>query len=299
MRVGIAITYTICALVWGTTWFAIRQCIGPEGYPTLPAAALRFSIAAALLISLTQLFRLKPGASGAGQRAWLALAGILNGIGYALVYRGEESVSGGLAAVLFGTMPLFAALVAHVFRIEVIRPGHVVGSLISLCGIALIFGDRLSASARQGAGIALIVGAVVVSALYSAVLKEHTRHLHPLRGAATFVLVTAVTLWIISAAFGGGKLPWPPPVRPTVALLYLAIMGSVFTFASYIYLLKRVRLMTVMTLVFVQPTIALIVDALWEHEIMLTGSSYLGIAITMTGVAASLLWNRRMSSPAG
>src|SRR5262245_21005051 len=43
-RVGVVITYVICALVWGTTWFAIRVSIAPEGYPAFLSAAIRFTI---------------------------------------------------------------------------------------------------------------------------------------------------------------------------------------------------------------------------------------------------------------
>jgi len=34
--------YLACALIWGTTWYAIRVCI--TGYPTLASVALRFVI---------------------------------------------------------------------------------------------------------------------------------------------------------------------------------------------------------------------------------------------------------------
>ena len=44
-----ALAYVVCALVWGTTWYAIRVCIGPGGYPSFLSAALRFTIAAAIL----------------------------------------------------------------------------------------------------------------------------------------------------------------------------------------------------------------------------------------------------------
>jgi len=40
----------------------------------------------------------------------------------------------------------------------------------------------------------------------------------------------------------------PPPVSPSLAVLYLALIGSVVAFASYFYLLRNVRLMTVSTL---------------------------------------------------
>ncbi len=38
-RAKIAAAYSVCALVWGTTWFAIRVSISPGGFPTYEADA--------------------------------------------------------------------------------------------------------------------------------------------------------------------------------------------------------------------------------------------------------------------
>src|SRR5262249_15527850 len=58
--------YLLCALVWGTTWFAIRVSIAPGGYPTYEAAALRFSVAVAVIAPfvLSGLARLKQQLGG-------------------------------------------------------------------------------------------------------------------------------------------------------------------------------------------------------------------------------------------
>lgn len=36
-----SLAYLALALIWGTTWHAIRVTIGPDGFPTMLAAALR------------------------------------------------------------------------------------------------------------------------------------------------------------------------------------------------------------------------------------------------------------------
>jgi drug/metabolite transporter (DMT)-like permease len=75
-----------------------------------------------------------------------------------------------------------------------------------------------------------------------------------------------------------------------LALLYLALVGSVLTFGSYLYLLQRVSLMTTTTLVFIQPIIALTVDYYWEADAKFSLNSYLGAGVTMSGVILSLVW---------
>jgi drug/metabolite transporter (DMT)-like permease len=105
--------YLACALIWGTTWYAIRVCIGPGGFSTLDALALRFAIAIVILIPLA--LRSRPWPKGA-QWGWLVLAGVLDAVGYMLVYFGEERVPGAVAAVLYGTQPLILAVLLPAWR---------------------------------------------------------------------------------------------------------------------------------------------------------------------------------------
>ena len=289
----VVLAYVVCALVWGTTWFAIRVTIIGEGaYPTFESAALRFTIAAALLLLIAWAGLARPGPRARAQWVWLSIAGALNALGYGLVYKGEETVSGGLAAVLFGTMPLFTAVIATWTRTERIERHTILGALVALAGICVVFWDRLSVSPEQALGLATVLLAVAVCAGYSVILKREQREdIHPLAANGVFLTVTAVVLWLFCAARGVEPIPWPPPVEPTIALVYLGVFGSVLVFAAYIYLLKRTSLMTTMTLVFIQPTIALFVDALWEQEVRLVARTYVGCAITLSGVFISIrLW---------
>ena len=293
----VVLAYVVCAVVWGTTWFAIRVCIGDGGYPTLPAAALRFTIAVAVLVPLAVAGLARPGPRDRRQLLWLVVAGLLNALGYGLVYSGEEHVSGALAAVLFGTEPLAVALMVTVTRTEHVHRYDLLGALIALCGVGVIFWDRLDVSRDQAAGVGLILLAVVVSGAYAVIIKREASGMHPLASAAVFLTVTTVALWAFVLARGWQPLPWPPPVKPTIALLYLAIFGSVIAFATYFYLLSRINLMASASLVFVLPIIALFVDAIWEDDVVLAGRTYLGIAITMAGVLVSVWLRPRAVAP--
>lgn len=289
----VVLAYVVCALVWGTTWYAIRVCTGPDGYPTMEAAALRFAIAAAILLPIVLVFRMRPWPRG--RRAWIALciAGVLDAIGYALVYLGEERVSGGVAAVLFATQPLMLAAILGVTRLERVRRGEVLGAVIALGGVALLFADRMAVSASQAAGLAMIMGAVLASASYSYVLKREAQDVHAMVSAFVFIAVTALGLAVAVVARGAEPLPWPPPRDATLALLYLAIMGSVVAFATWLWLLQRISLMAMSTLSFVLPIVALGVDELWEHQVKLTPRAYGGVAIAFAGLAVALVSKRR------
>lgn len=282
MSRAVVAAYVACALIWGTTWYAIRACIA--GYPTYVALALRFAIASAILIPLA--LRARPWPRG---RAWfyLVLAGVLDAVGYLLVYVAEERISGGIAAVLYGTQPLILALLLRLTRIESMTRRHVVGALISLAGVAVLFLDRLDVSSEQALGVALVIASVLAATIYAMLMKQHAPGVHGLVATTVFLTVTALVVGA-AAVIAGDPVPWPPPAVPTAALLYLAIVGSVVAFLAYFWLLGQTSLVVTSTLVFVFPLVALGVDALLEHDIPITARTYVGAAITLGGLAVTL-----------
>jgi drug/metabolite transporter (DMT)-like permease len=281
--------YLLCTLVWSTTWFAIRVTIGPGGFPTYEAAALRFSIAVVVLALFTPraMFNLKQRLDG--QLKWLCLAGLINSVSYGLLYKGEESVTGSVAAVLFGSLPLVAAVFAAVTRTERISLGQVGGALVALAGITMLFWERLSVSRRQAAGVALVLVAVFVNASYLLLFRSKIRGRHSMAATAIFLGATGTGLWCIALARGWQPLPWPPPAKPALALLYLGVFGSVVTFACYLYLLRHVSVVTVSTIIIAESGIALAVDRAWERDFNLGPLAYLGAAVTLAGFLASIL----------
>ena len=257
------------------------------------AAALRFSIASVILLVLWLAGAARPGPRTRRELGWMLAAGLFNAASYALVYSAETRISGGLTAVLFGSFPLVTALIAAVTRTEAVRASALAGSFVSLIGITVLFWDRLQVSAEQAWAVVMTFGAVVLSAIYSVIIKREASQQHPLAATGAFLSTTAVGLWALSAVADDRAIPWPPPAEPTVALLYLGIIGSVVVYAAYFALLRRDSLMAVTTLVFIQPLIAMVVDVLWEEDIVLDGLSYVGGAIILAGVAVNVVARQR------
>jgi drug/metabolite transporter (DMT)-like permease len=119
------------------------------------------------------------------------------------------------------------------------------------------------------------------------IMKRHGGSIPNVVATAIFLAVTALVLGVIAIG-AGDAVPWPPPAKPTVALAYLAIVGSVIAFLCYFWLLDRTSLIITSTLVFVFPLVALATDAVFEHAIELGPRAYAGAAITLAGLAVSL-----------
>jgi drug/metabolite transporter (DMT)-like permease len=288
-KTKIVVAYTVCTLVWGTTWFSIRVTIAPGGYPTYEAAALRFSIAVVVIALCVpgELARVRERAGAA--LPWLCVAGLFNSVSYALLYKGEESVPGSVAAVIYGALPLLTALAAAVTRLERISGGQVAGGVVALSGIVMIFWDRLHVSREQAVGVALVVGAVLANASYLLLFKRKVHSEPSVATTGVFLAATGAGLWSCALALGWQGIPWPLPGKATVALVYLGVAGTVLTFVCYLYLIRHVGVATASTLIIAESVVALGVDRMWERQGKLAALSYLGAAVALAGSAVSIL----------
>lgn len=285
---GIVLAYITCALIWGTTWYAIRVCIAPGAYPTYPAAALRFSIAA-LVLGAIWLFRRKQiKKPTAGELMWITVAGLLGGTASCLQYTAEEHIAGGLAAVISATQPMFAAAIALCTGTESLRKTTILGSILSVAGVCLVFHDRMQVSQQQAFAIGTMVIYCFFASSTNVAMKRHASKTSPLAANTIFFASASILLWIVTALTGQLSIPPAPPLASTWALLYLVLFGTLLVFSAFFYLLKHVRLSTAMTLAFVTPLIALFIDALFEKHSVLTIESYVGIGVVLIGVAVSV-----------
>ena len=132
--------YAINVLIWSSTWVAIK--IGLEDVPPLLGAGVRFAIAGAGLLLLARAAR-APAADRRRPRAMLALLPFAGA--YGLIYWGEQYVPSGLAAVLFGVMPLYSATIASVaLADEPLSARLVAGIGVAIGGLAIAFGESLA-----------------------------------------------------------------------------------------------------------------------------------------------------------
>ena len=162
-RASVLTLYALLVLIWSSTWVAIK--IGLEDCPALLGAGIRFARAGLVLLAVAAVQR-RPLRTD-----WL-LAGVLAlapfAFAYGLVYWGEQYVPSGLAAVLFGVLPLYTALLAGVLLPdEPLRAPLLVGVLIGIGGLALAFLE--SVELGLGGKAALGAAALALAPLGAAV----------------------------------------------------------------------------------------------------------------------------------
>ncbi|MBI4415415.1 MAG: EamA family transporter [Euryarchaeota archaeon] len=286
-RLAVGAAYGMLCFIWGSTWLAIK--IGLAGAPAFFGAALRFVVAAITLLALAAVFRSRVPRSRA-EWALIAYVGVvLFTLDYGLIYWGEAAgVESGLSAILFATFPFQTALTAHaILPDERLTAQKVAGTILGFAGILIIFRGQLGAA---GFDLALPMVAIVLAATCAATasvaVKRWGHDADPISFNAFAMGIGAVGLTALSLL---AAEPWSVPGWPEgiVAIVYLGLAGSVVTFVTYLWLLKRLEATQLSYIAFVTPIVAVFLGYAVATEV-LDPLVLVGAAVTLAGIYLSI-----------
>ena len=229
--------YGLLVLIWSSTWVGIK--IGLEDCPPLLGAGVRFSLAGLLLLAVAAVQR-RPLRTDWGLMAVLALAPFA--FAYGLVYWGEQYVPSGLAAVLFGILPLYTALIGGVvLPDEPLRAPLLLGVLIGIGGLSLAFLEsvELGSAEKAAAGAAALALAPLGAAVGGIAQKLRAGQLDAVVLNGWAMLAGGLLLLPASAlSEDWGEFVWSAESVGSIA--YLALFGSAIAFVTLTVLLRHI-----------------------------------------------------------
>jgi drug/metabolite transporter (DMT)-like permease len=285
--------YAMLVLIWSSTWVAIK--IGLEDCPPLLGAGIRFAVAGLVLLAVAGARR---QALRTDTRLALVLALMPFGLAYGLVYWGEQYVPSGLAAVLFGVLPLYTAmLAAALLPDEPLRARLIAGVLIAIGGLALAFVESIELGDKELAlaGAAALALAPLGSAVGNVSLKLRAGALDPvvLNGWA---MLGAGLLLLGASALGEswGEVAWSAETVGSIA--YLALIGSAVPFVGLTYLLRHFTAQAMSFIAMLLPFGALVFGAALYDE-SITARALAGAGLVAAGLLISQA-RRRTPEPA-
>jgi drug/metabolite transporter (DMT)-like permease len=287
--------YGSLVLIWSSTWVAIK--IGLEDVPPLLGAGVRFAIAGVGLLVLAKALN-RPLRTDVALAATLALLPFA--AAYGLIYWGEQYVPSGLAAVLFGVMPLYSATIAAVALAD--EPLHarlVAGIAVAIAGLALAFGESLALGDAQWALLAATACALapLASAIGNVAIKRRGQRLDPIALNGWAMLGGGALLLATSAPVEDwASATWTNQAVGSIA--YLAAIGSAVPFVTLTILLRELRAVTVSYITLLLPFGALLFGAaLYDERITLAAIA--GALLVATGLAVTVPRPARAGAPAG
>ncbi|HEX8472086.1 MAG TPA: EamA family transporter [Brevundimonas sp.] len=285
----------ICALIWGTTWFAITFQLGTVD----PTASIvwRFGLASVILFAVCLVMRSPIRLTRAQHLAAAGQGVFAFALSYTFVYKAEGLISSGVVAVAFASMALMNLILFRLVEKQTAARTVWIGAGLGALGVAVLSGGELF-SARLGPdvglGIALALAAAAVSTL---------ANWFAWRGQRAGSQVIPATAWAM--AYGAGLVVlfglatgvhWSISLTPGYlgSLLYLAVLGSVVAFVIYFTVARSHGYTLASYIGALVPLIALTVSVLFEGA-RFGVSAFAGVALVIAG---QIMLTRTPKAPA-
>jgi drug/metabolite transporter (DMT)-like permease len=185
-------------LVWSFHFVVIKYALD-HGFPALVYATIRFGVGSLIFATFTYGIE---GTLRVGRRdLWIlggavALAMYLNQISFATAI---DLSTASIVALLFGTVPIFVALIAWRLGTERPHARHWVATALSFGGVALVASGAGGGLSGDLGGILIGLVAPITWAFYSVVAAPLLRRYSPYRISAVVGLAATVPLAVTAA----------------------------------------------------------------------------------------------------
>jgi len=245
-------------LIWGSTYFAIR--IGLDGYPPFLMGGLRYLVASALFYGFLR-WRGHAAPSAAQWRNAAVLGVLMLVLGNGLVNFAEQTVDTGLAAIAIASMPLWTGMFSafkgrHPSRLEWLGLG------LGFAGVVW-----LNVGSTMHAGLPGMIALLVapMAWAFGSVWSRDRDLPSPFMSTAAQMVCGGVGMVVLGLSVGE-RIHTLPSWSSTLAVIYLALMGSIVAFSAYVWLLQNVRPALATSYAYVNPPIAVLLGALLLGE---------------------------------
>lgn len=246
------------ALFWGTTFLAIR--IGVESIPPLLVTGLRNVIAGIVFLAYLVYSRKLERMDWPRLRRNMVIAFMMIVLANGLTTFAEKYISSGLAALISTLSPLSVLIINLSLGNE--RPSFkiITGIMLGISGMYLIYqnniGDLFNPEYRLG--IAAILVAVLMWAAGTVYTKRSSTHPGNIIVNLCVQMLFAGFLMVILQLFIDPVQAWQNwSQRSLLAVIYLAIFGSVIGYASYTYALTKLPSTRVSVITYINVVVAL------------------------------------------
>lgn len=277
--------YILICLLWGSTWLAIR--IGVEEFTPMFAAGTRFLIAAMLFYSIMKIRRIKLQTHPLAIKLYVMMGLFSFVIPFGLVYWAEQFIASGLTSVLFAIFPFLVILFSWLFiSHETIGIFKITGTVIGFAGIYFIFSDDLSFDASNDLwGMIAIVVSATMQAGIAVVMKKHGKELNPISMNFIPALLAGMIMVPYSLIFEDfSSMNFTGPALASI--VYLAFFGTVLTFTTYYWLMKRINVVILSLSSFITPIIAVLLGWYVLDE-SLSINDLIGTTLVLVGIIAA------------
>ena len=282
--------FAICVLIWGSTWIAITFQLGTVA-PEL-SVGYRFVVASLVLFAFCWWRGLSLRFNRTQHLDLFFFGAMMFSISYILVYHAELYIISGIVAVAYSASPMLNMLASRLFFGTPLTVRVASASSLGIVGIVCVFWHEfahLGESADVLLGLFFTVTSVIASSLGSMAAMRTQKRGYPTWTSMAWGMFYGGVLAIVIALLLGRSFTLPMTASYLGTLVYLAIFGSIITFACYLTIMKRIGAAQAGYVGVMVPVVALIVSVFFEK--------FVWGWLTTAGVALLLVGNVLMLRP--
>ncbi|UXR65510.1 EamA family transporter [Bdellovibrio bacteriovorus] len=259
------ILYTICTVIWGSTWLVITFQI--DSASPVTSVFWRFLLAAGMLFAFC--FWKKQNLKYS-RREHLLFAGqgiLMFSINYMLTYVAETMISSGMVALSFTALVYYNMFGMNLFFKKPITRNVIWGSVLGGIGIIFIFLNEILHFDPNSKTIwGLLVGflATLSASMGNMVAQKSYQLRIPVVVTNTWGMMYGSLFTLLVALILGHDLSIPLTGKFLGALAYLALFGSVIAFGAYLSLAGRIGAEKAAYTSVLSPVIALTLSSFFE-----------------------------------
>jgi drug/metabolite transporter (DMT)-like permease len=229
----------VTVLFWSFNFTVVKYAL-TNGWEPLAYSSVRFAVGAVIFSAFTYAREGTLRVSRVDVRLMVVAAALgvwLNQLAFVYSVRLTTAAT---VALMFGTLPIFVALVAWIFRLEHLHLRHWFATIVSFSGVALVAAGSTGGLSGDLGGILLGLLASVTWAAYSVAMAPLMQRYSPYRISAFMLVVGSVPL-VFSALRQLAEQDWSSlGALAWAAFVYSLFFSLVFTNIMWFTAIDRV-----------------------------------------------------------
>lgn len=271
----------ILSVLWGGSFFFVEVAL--QGLPVLSIVWARVALAAVLLWLTLKLSRTPLPRGAAVWKALLGMGVLNNAIPFTLFVLAQGQISGGLAAILNATTPLWGVILLHGFTEEKLTRNKAIGLGTGFLGVVVMMGG--AAIGDLWASLACLAAALSYGLAGLWARRFKSLGVAPLAtafGQVTCSSLVLLPIWLVV------DRPWTfalPSAEVIASVVGIAALSTALAYVLYFRLLASAGPINLLLVTFLVPVSATVLGVMFLNE-NLAGYQAAGFGLIACGLAA-------------